>query len=297
MHALSLLTALFVTFLWSTSFVIIKLGLQDLPALSFAGLRYALGFLCFFPFIWRKHLLNQIQNLTRKQWFQLSLLGLVFYAMTQGAQFLGLSMLPSVTVSLMLNFTPIVVAIMGIFLIGETLRKLQWLGSSFFLLGIWIYFFPIKLSPDQWVGVSVMAFGVLANASSAILGRSINRNKNLSPLVVTFVSMGIGASMLVGVSLFTNGVPHIEWKSWGYLMWLAGFNTAFAFYLWNWTLRGLTAIESSIINGTMLIQIALLAWIFLGETISIREGFGMAMAALGALLVQLKFKKKTDSSS
>ncbi len=46
--------------------------------------------------------------------------------------------------------------------------------------------------------------------------------------------------------------------------------------------------ESSIINGTMLIQIAILAWIFLGEGISLREIIGMAIAAVGAVLVQLR---------
>jgi drug/metabolite transporter (DMT)-like permease len=53
--------------------------------------------------------------------------------------------------------------------------------------------------------------------------------------------------------------------------------------------------ESSIINGTMLIQIALLAWIFLGETISAKEISGMLIAALGAVLVQLKLKRPPKS--
>ena len=44
-HHLPALQALFVTFLWSTSWVLIKFGLQDIPAISFAGLRYALAFL------------------------------------------------------------------------------------------------------------------------------------------------------------------------------------------------------------------------------------------------------------
>ena len=43
--------ALFVTFLWSTSWVLIKIGLQDIPALTFAGLRYGLAFLCLLPFL------------------------------------------------------------------------------------------------------------------------------------------------------------------------------------------------------------------------------------------------------
>ena len=35
----AVLQALFVTFLWSTSWVFIKFGLVDIPALTFAGLR------------------------------------------------------------------------------------------------------------------------------------------------------------------------------------------------------------------------------------------------------------------
>ncbi len=46
--------------------------------------------------------------------------------------------------------------------------------------------------------------------------------------------------------------------------------------------------ESSIINGTILIQIAILAWIFLGEGITLQEIIGMAAAAAGAVLVQLR---------
>ena len=47
----------------------------------------------------------------------------------------------------------------------------------------------------------------------------------------------------------------------------------------------------------MLIQIAILAWIFLGEEITFREGIGMLIAAFGAVLVQLRWKivRKTIS--
>jgi drug/metabolite transporter (DMT)-like permease len=51
--------------------------------------------------------------------------------------------------------------------------------------------------------------------------------------------------------------------------------------------------ESSIINGTMLIQISILAWIFLGEMISLQEGIGMMIAAIGAVFVQIKRKINT----
>ena len=63
---------------------------------------------------------------------------------------------------------------------------------------------------------------------------------------------------------------------------------AFAFTLYNLTLRTLTAMKSSLINGTMLIQIAVLTCYFLDENISIQEGIGMVITALGAVLVQIK---------
>ena len=294
-HIITILQALFVTFLWSTSFIIIKWGLIEIPPITYAGLRYIIAFLCFIPFVSREKYINEIRELKKSQWHKLILLGFIFYTFTQGAQFLGLSLLPSVTVSLMLNFTPLIVAVMGIFLLSEKPSILQWFGSALFIVGIITYFFPVSLITSQGLGLVIMFIGVLANAGSAIIGRDINRNKDISPLVVTFISMGVGAIILVIIGFSMDGFPEISLKTWIYLLWLAVINTAFAFTLWNFTLRTLTAMESSIINGTMLIQIAVLAWYFLDENISFQEGIGMVIAAVGAVLVQIK-KSNTDKN-
>ncbi len=289
-HLKTILQALLVTFLWSTSFILIKKGLLEIPAITYAGLRYGLAWLFFLPFIlFTKHR-SEITKLSRIQWKKLILLGLIFYTFTQGAQFLGLYYLPSVTVSLMLNFTPLFVAVLGIFLLNEKPSILQWMGAALFFIGIFTYFFPIVFAGNKALGLAIMGFGVLANAGSAIIGRDVNRSKNIHPIIITFVSMGIGAVILLVVGLSTNGLPTISGRNWIYLFWLAGINTAFAFTLWNHTLRSLTAMESSIINGTMLIQIAILAWVFLGETITLQESIGMILAAMGAVLVQIKKK-------
>ncbi|MEE9448478.1 MAG: hypothetical protein V3V72_00380 [Ignavibacteriaceae bacterium] len=39
-----------------------------------------------------------------------------------------------------------------------------------------------------------------------------------------------------------------------------------------------------------MIQIAILAWLFLGEAITLQEIIGMAVAATGAVFVQMKVK-------
>jgi drug/metabolite transporter (DMT)-like permease len=291
-HLTSILLALLVTFLWSTSFVVIKLGLAEIPPITFAGLRYTIAFICLLPFAFTKSNSTVIKNLEKKDWFKLVLLGILFYAFTQGTQFIGLSLLPAVTVSLWLNFTPLVVAVMAIFLISEFPTKLQWLGVVLFIIGICTYFFPVALSENQELGLIVMTIGVLANSASAVLGRSINRSARINPIVVTIISMGIGSILLLLPGIILQGLPTISFQNILYLLWLAVINTALAFTIWNFTLRTLSAMESSIINGTMLIQIAVLAWIFLGEAVSFQEGIGMLIAAGGALLVQIIKKQK-----
>ncbi|MCJ7553355.1 MAG: DMT family transporter [Ignavibacteriaceae bacterium] len=291
-HLSAILLALLVTFLWSTSFVIIKLGLKEIPPLTFAGLRYSTAFLCLLPFAFTPKNKMLIKSLEKRDWVKLVLLGILFYAFTQGTQFIGLSLLPAVTVSLWLNFTPLIVAVMAIFLIKEIPTSLQWIGVVLFIVGILTYFFPVSLSEDHSLGLIVMTVGVIANSASAVLGRNVNRKGNVNPLIVTVISMGIGSIILLATGISIQGFPSISLENIFYLFWLAVINTALAFTIWNYTLRTLTAMESSIINGTMLIQIAILAWVFLGESITIKEGIGMFIAVIGALLVQLKFNKK-----
>ena len=289
----AILLALLVTFLWSTSFIIIKWELIEIPPLIFAGLRYFIAFACLLPFVFKKQNITELKRLDWKISLKLFWLGILFYFFTQGAQFLGLYFLPAVTVSLLLNLTPIIVAVLAIFLISETPKLLQWSGMLLFIGGVLIYFYPVLFSKDQILGLIIMIVGILANAISAVLGRDINRGGNINPYIVTVISMGIGSVILLVTGIIIEGLPLLDLTNILYILWLAIVNTAFAFIIWNFTLRSLTAVESSIINGTMLIQIALLAYLFLGEEISLKEGMGLIIAGIGAILVQLKLKHKT----
>lgn len=287
-HLMAVLQALFVTFLWSTSWVLIKFGLTDIPPLTFAGLRYTLAFLCLVPFALKPESVARLRQLPKTDWLRLILLGFLFYTLTQGAQFLALAYLPAITTSLLLNFTTVVVALMGIVLLAERPRLFQWGGIALNLTGILIYFYPVDIPAREIIGIGVAIIGVAANAGSAILGRHVNRIGTISPLQVTVVSMGVGGVLLLATGITVQGLPALDLTHWGIILWLAVVNTAFAFTLWNHTLRQLSAVESSIINSTMLIQIAILAWVFLGERITWQEGLGMALAGLGVLIVQLR---------
>lgn len=287
-HNIAVLQALLVTFLWSTSWVLIKIGLVKIPALTFAGLRYSLAFICLLPLALRKKQRLALRSINRRQWLWLVLYGVGFYAIVQGAQFVGLANLPAATVSLLLNFTSIIVAFMGLAWLGERPGLLGWLGIGLSVVGGLVFFYPTAFASRQLFGLVVVVIGVFANAGSSVLGRYINHRENLPALQVTTVSMGIGgALLLLGGGIF-QGLPPLKLAHWLTIAWLAVVNTAFAFTLWNHTLRSLAAMESSIINNTMLVQIALLAWIFLGEGLSAQEWSGMLLATMGTLLVQLR---------
>lgn len=284
----AVLQALFVTFLWSTSWVFIKFGLADIPALTFAGLRYSLAFLCLLPLALRPAHRQPLRHLTGWGWVRLVGLGLLFYTVTQGTQFLGLAYLPAITTNLLLTFTTIVVSLLGIVFLGERPTLLQWGGTGLYLLGVLTFFYPASIPVSQVFGLIIVLIGVLANALSAILGRYVNRQGDLSSLTVTVVSMGIGAAVLLSIGLITQGLPRLSLLNWAIIGWLAIANTAFAFTLWNQTMRLLSAFESSIINNMMLIQIPVLALLFLGEQITWREGIGMVLAGVGIIIVQLR---------
>lgn len=287
-HLRAVLQALFVTFLWSTSWVLVKIGLEDIPALTFAGLRYSLAFLVLVPFALRMGMPAELRTLSRADWLRLAVLGLIYYSITQGAQFLSLFYLPAVTLSLLFSFTSLLVAITGIRMLGEQPTFAQWLGIALYLAGVLLYFYPLQFPQAQVLGIVIGLAGVLANALSSVLGRYVNRAGTLSPMTVTVVTMGIGGLILLGAGIIAQGLPPLSPLNWLIIVWLAVINSAFAFTLWNLTLRTLAAMESSIINGTMLFQIAILAWVFLDERLSWQQIIGMVIAAAGTLIVQLK---------
>jgi drug/metabolite transporter (DMT)-like permease len=288
-HLPAVLQALFVTFLWSTSWILIKIGLKaELPPITFAGIRYTLAFLCLLPLVLfnREHR-QTIHELPKPKWTELIILGVVYYTLTQGAQFVGLSLLPASTLTLLLNFSPIFIALYSMFNMHERTSLLQWGGIFLSIAGALVYFLPLSTDGVLIYGLLVAFVGVTANAAASIIGRNINSQGRISPLVVTTISMGVGGVLMLAIGLATQGLGVLTLQQWITIGWLALINTALAFTLWNKSLQTLTAVESSIINGTMLPQIAILAWVFLDEPLGSRQIAGLALVAAGTLIVQV----------
>lgn len=225
--------------------------------------------------------------MSRRDWVALTLLGVVMIELTQGAQFLALERLPAQTTSLVLSVSPALVALLSARVLAERPASRQGLGVGLFLLGAITFLYPVSFARSELVGLAIAGVGLAANAGAAVVGRLVNRGGAIPASTVTMVSIGVGAALLLGAGLGTQGMPDLSARGWAIVAWLAVVNTAFAFTLWNRTLQRLSAVESSVVNNTMLIQVAVLAWLFLGEPLGVRQVAGLALASVGTLLVQL----------
>jgi drug/metabolite transporter (DMT)-like permease len=173
---------------------------------------------------------------------------------------------------------------------GERPSRLQMGGIAGLVAGAALYFGPFEVGPTALLGLAIAVVGLAANSVAALLGRSLARDSIEAVggvLGLTAVSMAVGSAVLLSVGLAVEGLPRLTFEAWLIIGWLALVNTALAFTLWNHTLRTLTAVESSVVNNMMLIQIAILAWVFLGEALTAVEMLGLALALAGILAVQL----------
>ena len=292
-HALAVLQALLVTFLWSTSWILIKIGLDDLALepLSFAGLRYALAAAILLPFgIRAMRTAHGISPIDPWLLTRVAIYGLLFVAVAQGAQFAALAVLPATAVSLVLASIPMWVALVALGEGAERPSVGQAAGIGLLTLGAFLYFGPFEVEAGALIGFVAAGVCVAAAAASAHLGRRLARDvigRLGGPIGLTASSMAIGAVALLVVGVALEGVPQPDLSGWMIIGWLAVVNTAFAFTLWNHTLRTLTAVESSVVNNTMTIQIAVLAIVFLSEQLGPLQVVGLMFAAGGAAVVQL----------
>ena len=281
-HRNALLAALFVTVLWSSSWIIIRFGLDDegLTPLTFAGIRYGLAAMVLGAIaLGRTATRARIATLRARDWGMLIVLGIVMYTLTQGAQFVAIDNQPAATTSLVLSMTPLAVALVAGRSLGERPLIRQVIGALLVGTGAVLYFSGSLEATT--IGMVAAGVALASGVAASLLGRSANRDLTTSPLVITTVSMTIGSAALVVAGIVIEGFPSITFRGALIIVWLAVVNGALALTLWNHSLRRLTATESAVINNTMLVQIAALAWVFLGEVPGVVQIVGIVLISLG----------------
>ena len=299
-YLIAVVQGLFVTVLWSSSWLLIKWGLEDenIPPLIFSGLRYFFASIVLLAyFLIRSDSKKELVKLTYSDLRNILVYGLFFITFTQGGMFLSLFFLEAITVSLILNFTIIAVIALSLIFLKETINKFQLSFVGIALIGV-IFYFDDKLSLEfEIIGLIIAILAMFANAGSSILGRSINRTKKIGVLLVTTLSMLFGSIVLLFIALLSEKFPIFSLTSVIYILWLSVVNTALAFTIWNKSLQNLRAVDSTLINSTMTPQIVFLSVLFLGEHPNFLDWIGIIMVITSVIAIQLNQAKNSNNKS
>jgi drug/metabolite transporter (DMT)-like permease len=276
--------ALLVTFLWSSSYILTKFGLLDIQPLTLVGLRYMIASLVLIPVALRK---SEHRKISGDAWWKLGVLGFLGYTVAQGLQCVGLFYLPSVSVTLILNFTPVTVMLLNLAFTGEAPSRDQIAGMTLVFLGAFL-FFSDKLGGYNLTGFIITLVSGIGWAGYMVAGKLLFKEKRVSPLGNTAFAMGMGTVLLSASAYLFEGLKPITFSGWIIIVWLGVVNTALAFFLWNHALETLEAFELSVLQNTMLIQITILSVIFLGETLPPVKYVYMTIIFIGVFIVQFR---------
>lgn len=281
----AIIEALLAAFIWSSSFVFVKMILSNIGPLTIAGLRYFLAFLVLLPFMLRKK--QALKSISPKTWFHFTLIGLSAYTVGNGALFWGLKYLPATTASFLMGISPLLILFGGLIFLNEVPSRLQIVGLIISLVGNAV-FFSSGLRSGEPLGIAILAVGLLGFTAFGILGRGLARDKRTNTIHLTGIPLGIGGGMLLLFAVPLEGWPIFNQKVLLIILWLAIINTAAAYILYNHALKTITAFEMNVFLNLAPLGTAALAWLFLGESLTLNQLLGVAIMIIGITLVQVK---------
>lgn len=269
--------------------------LDGLDPARLSQLRVTAAFLLLLVFValTRPHALR----LRRDEILPLLVYGVAGVAMTQYLYFVALDFLP-VGVALLIEFTaPILVALWFRFGYREPTRATVWLALVIALIGL-------SLVAQVWQGFSLNPLGVLAGAGAAvalavyyILGdRQVRRPEPRDPVSLTMWGFGAASAFWVIVqpwwtfpwSSFSGTAPieGLDVPLWGLATWMVVLGTVVPFWLVVVALKYLRASQASTVGLTEPLLAILIAWIVLGESLTVLQMVGGVLILTGVVIAE-----------
>ncbi len=116
--------------------------------------------------------------------------------------------------------------------------------------------------------------------------RRIMARKQHDPRTLVAQTMLIGSIVMLAAGLIAEGMPVITWRLLLILLYLSLISGALGFTLWTHSQQELTAFESSSINNLMLIEIALMDFVFFKRSFSTIQWFAIVIVFAAILWIQ-----------
>jgi drug/metabolite transporter (DMT)-like permease len=265
--------------IWSSTWVAIKIGLEDAPALLGAGVRFALAGVLLLGFAAAR------RRPLRTDGLLALILGLLPFAFCYGLVYWGEQYIPSGLTAVLFGVMPLYTAVLASFLLqDEPLRARVVLGVALALAGLSLAFAEsLELGSEQRAALGAIAV-VLSPLGAALGNVALKRRAtHLDAIVLNGWGMLIGGGLLLALSAVTEDWGDAVWgaKAVGSIAYLAVVGSAVAFVTLTVLLREMSAQASSFI--ALLIPFGALTFgaVLYGEAITARALAGAALVVAG----------------
>jgi len=190
---------------WGSTWLFIKLGLEDVPPFTLAGLRFAFASVGMWTLLAVRR--TKLPRAGR-DWTLMIGTGLLTFGLDYGLVFWGENHISAGLTSILFSTMPLFVLVLAHFLVAEermTARKL--VGVLVGVAGVAIIFsrqLRIEDALALWGAVAILVGAAVAAVSSVLIRRS---GGHLDPAILTTVQMTAGCLPLLAVGWMSEGAP------------------------------------------------------------------------------------------
>ena len=277
-----------ISFIWGSTWLAIRLGLDSLTPLISSGLRFLLASFFVFLFMRFRKISLQTDSLSVQLYFVMSLFSFVIpFALVYWAE----QFIPSGLASIVFAVMPFCIIIFAkIAFPQEKIGFNQLLGVVLGFSGI-VIIFSENLSLDlsqQFMGVLAV---LISSAMQAAIGVTIKKyGQHLNPLSMHLIPLFLAGLILIIASLFLEN--RLTWDfnftAVSSIVYLAFFGTLVAFTTYYWLLKRMNIVILSISSFITPIVAVILGWIILREDFSLQTLVGSAFVLIGILFANFR---------
>ena len=271
--------------IWGSTWLAIKLGLRDLPPITFAGIRFALAGAVLFAIIW---LSGARLPRSRRDWILLGYTGLLSITVNYALVFWGEQYISSGLAALLSATVPLFgLPLAHRYLQSEPLTLWKAVGVVLGILGVAVVFSgelgiggPIAL----WASVGII-IAALASAHAGVLVKA--GGTHIEPSVLAGVQMVGGCVPLLVAGVALEGNPlHFHWTplALACLAYLTIVGSVIAFLMYYWLIRHTDVSRVLMIPLLTPLVAVLFGVLFAGEVIGWHTALGGAAIIGGVAL-------------
>lgn len=293
----TLLVWLIVCFVWSTMWVVIKVGLQDLPPISFAAIRLAIAVAVLLPVI-----IVRRTPLPRgaRDCALIAVTGWLLLSLNYGLLFWGTQYISSGLAAVLQAATPAFGLVFANYLLPDerlTLWKLCALGLGVAGVGV---IFSDQLQVAGWSalwGSGAVAAGAICVALAYVLVKA--GGSHLPPTTLVMGQMLCAVVPLLAIGFLREGSPlEFRWtlKAVASLLYVALAGSVGAFWLNYWLLGRMEATKVMAMSLVIPLFAVVLGALMLGERLTMRTLAGGAAILLSVALVLARRSARHQSA-